>query len=50
VIHYSHELFGEDAEVYNPERWLAPNAKEIERQFVAVSHVVSIRLARTDFN
>ncbi|KAF2118079.1 cytochrome P450 [Lophiotrema nucula] len=35
VIHYSRELFGEDAAVYNPERWLAPNVKEIDRQFVA---------------
>jgi hypothetical protein len=37
VIHYSRELFGEDAYVYNPHRWLGPGARDIEKYFVAVS-------------
>ncbi|KAF3036095.1 hypothetical protein E8E12_007864 [Didymella heteroderae] len=35
VIHYSRELFGEDAYVYNPCRWTGPGAKDIEKNFVA---------------
>lgn len=35
VIHYSTQLFGDDAAVYNPERWLGPQAKEMERHFIA---------------
>ncbi|KAF2679667.1 cytochrome P450 [Lentithecium fluviatile CBS 122367] len=35
VIHYSRELFGDDAAEYNPERWLGPRAKEMDRQFIA---------------
>jgi hypothetical protein len=33
-------LFGEDAYTYNPYRWMGPQAKEIEKYFVAVSHVL----------
>jgi hypothetical protein len=40
VIHYSRDLFGEDAYTYNPYRWMGPQAKEIEKYFVAVSHVL----------
>lgn len=46
VIHYSRELFGEDAHVYNPYRWMGPSAKDIEKYFVAVSKMV-MRLALT---
>lgn len=35
VIHFSRELFGEDAAMYNPERWIGPGAKDIEKHFVA---------------
>ncbi|XPS73592.1 hypothetical protein M3J09_005736 [Ascochyta lentis] len=35
VIHYSRELFGEDAGIYNPNRWIGPQAKDIEKYFIA---------------
>ena len=30
VIHYDTSIFGEDAEVFDPERWFRPNAKNME--------------------
>ncbi|KAJ8109646.1 hypothetical protein OPT61_g7309 [Boeremia exigua] len=35
VIHYSRELFGEDAYQYNPYRWIGPGTKNIDKYFVA---------------
>ncbi|KAF2633782.1 cytochrome P450 [Macroventuria anomochaeta] len=35
VVHYSRELYGEDPGVYNPYRWNGPQAKDIEKYFVA---------------
>ncbi|OSS53726.1 hypothetical protein B5807_00491 [Epicoccum nigrum] len=35
VIHYSRELFGDDAYTYNPYRWMGLQAREIEKYFVA---------------
>ncbi|ORY04544.1 cytochrome P450 [Clohesyomyces aquaticus] len=35
VIHYSRELFGEDASQYNPDRWIGRRAKDIEKYFIA---------------
>ncbi|KAH6616598.1 cytochrome P450 [Boeremia exigua] len=35
VIHYSRELFGQDACTYNPHRWIGPQAKDIEKYFIA---------------
>ena len=37
VIHYSKELWGEDAHQFNPDRWLSPGAAELEKYFVPVS-------------
>ncbi|KAL3481341.1 cytochrome P450 [Aspergillus californicus] len=34
VIHYCKDLFGPDAKEYNPDRWIGPQAKAIEKYFV----------------
>ncbi|KAL4755323.1 cytochrome P450 [Aspergillus terricola var. indicus] len=34
VIHYSKELFGQDAAEYNPDRWIGEQAKRIEKYFM----------------
>lgn len=41
VIHYSKELWGEDAHEFNPDRWLASGAAEREKFFIPVSPVSS---------
>ncbi|KAJ4412319.1 hypothetical protein N0V91_000790 [Didymella pomorum] len=44
VIHYSRELFGEDAYVYNPHRWLGPGARDIEKYFVAGRNIAQLEI------
>lgn len=36
VIHHSTEFFGPDAKEYNPDRWIGPQAKAIEKYFMPV--------------
>ncbi|KAH7126607.1 cytochrome P450 [Dendryphion nanum] len=35
VFHHSRDIFGPDAGEFNPERWIGPRAKEIEKYFIA---------------
>lgn len=37
VIHYSKELWGEDAHEFRPGRWLETKAAQLERNFIPVS-------------
>jgi cytochrome P450 len=37
VIHYSKELFGEDADEFNPNRWLEPRGQAMEKYYIPVS-------------
>lgn len=37
VIHRSTEMFGADANTFNPQRWLEPRAKDMEKFMVQVS-------------
>ncbi|RMD43689.1 hypothetical protein DV735_g1404, partial [Chaetothyriales sp. CBS 134920] len=42
VLHRNKDVFGADAEIYRPERWLEPNAKRMQRymyQFGGGSHL-----------
>ncbi len=34
VVQYDKSVFGEDADTFNPERWLGPAAKEMEKAMV----------------
>lgn len=36
VIHFDKEVFGDDAEYFNPERWFRPNAKQMDRYMFQV--------------
>jgi hypothetical protein len=36
VIHRSKEIFGDDANEFNPERWLGPNSKGLNHYFIPV--------------
>ena len=37
VIHMDKEVFGEDVESYNPERWLRPGAESMDSYMLQVS-------------
>lgn len=37
VVHRDKSVFGHDADEYRPERWLEPNAKEMQRHMYQVS-------------
>ena len=37
VLHRNKTVFGEDAEIYRPERWLQPDSKEMHRHMYQVS-------------
>jgi cytochrome P450 len=39
VIHRSKEIFGDDANEFNPERWLGPNSKGLEHYFIPVRYL-----------
>jgi cytochrome P450 len=41
VIHRSTEIFGADANTFNPQRWLEPTAKGLEKYLLQVSKVQS---------
>lgn len=36
-IHYSKELWGEDANQFNPDRWLGSDATHLDKYFIPVS-------------
>jgi cytochrome P450 len=36
VYHRSKEYFGEDADDFNPERWLKPSSNELEKYYIPV--------------
>jgi cytochrome P450 len=40
VLHRDQATFGNDADVFRPERWLEGNVKEMERNMYQVSHAV----------
>lgn len=37
VIHRSKEFFGDDANEFNPERWLRPESRNLEKYYIPVS-------------
>jgi cytochrome P450 len=39
VLHRNKTGFGEDAEIYRPERWLHPDSKEMHRHMYQVSRL-----------
>lgn len=43
VIHHNKEIYGQDANIFRPERWLEASSEELkamDRYFFAVSHSV----------
>ncbi|KAL4816232.1 cytochrome P450 [Aspergillus spinulosporus] len=38
VVHYSKELFGQDAAEYNPDRWMGEETKRIEKYYMPFGH------------
>jgi hypothetical protein len=42
VIHYSKELWGEDADQFNPDRWLGSGATHLDKYFIPVSDAISV--------
>lgn len=49
VVHENKEVFGQDADVFRPERWLEPDSKGMERHLYQVSphHIFKPRLFLT---
>lgn len=38
VIHSSKEIWGADAQEWNPERWMSGDTKDLEKNWLVVSH------------
>ncbi|KAB2572680.1 Cytochrome P450 oxidoreductase [Lasiodiplodia theobromae] len=52
TMHYSEELWGKDAKVFNPDRWLGPNAKHLDTYLCTFSkgarQCIGINVAHTE--
>lgn len=44
VIHFNKEVFGDDADDFNPERWFRPNANQMDRCMFQVRSLQSASL------
>jgi cytochrome P450 len=42
VIHHSKELWGKDADQFNPDRWLVSDPTHLDKYFILVSDATSI--------